>query len=761
MDNRTKADLIFDQLPNFLNARADENWSSLINAIGAEDERLAQLAQEVRKQFFVKTASRPYIDRLAANHNLNRLRFVGMSDTDFRRFIPIMTYQPKQVKHIINEMLDLFFFKEATTAFLSSGLYQPFVLKNNWHLDFLIDGINQEHIVFKTSDFVNIASASADEIAASYNRQARFSYAISYYDSVTKQTYVRFFSNTIGTQSSMVVTGGLANIGIEPNGFLFDLGTGNNTQWVVTKIGEVVTFTYNGGAEPDVELVLPGDIFLCDLASNEGTFVVTHVDINAKSFTFTNLFATTGTFTQTSNKQTKWLRPVQVSPYKVRRRALTWETVTGKTTIELPVTPPIVYRELIGGFHINGSVGTVTEINSSNSLTVADSTNFPSSGFFVIEPIKSITARLKGGTAEKIVTYDAQGRIISDFIRYAYTGLSGNTLTGITPNLPTTTALNEVTISSLTKTSGVITATVSNDFDIGDTVFISGSSGIPILITTGTTTTGSTTISSLADTSGVAPGQLIIGTGIPTGTKVVSVPNATTVIGDHAAAASATVGITFSENTNGAFEVTSANGTQFTVNQLGTNGAAGVPGVVSKEQLLLAPDAFKIIIMTSTPAETTKINGPYIWDINAPFTLAADVTATTSQLIAGKTYKLLTVSTNNMPAGPGYIVINYGQNNQEGPIKYLYKAAENVLVIDPSYTFKLQHAIGAPVVAVSKLGAHVPTGFGNEYPPYATNPPDARKLLQDLILSISSAGIFIDFIIRYPNQLYGTIDVYD
>src|SRR5947207_1485525 len=116
--SQTKADRIFDLLPKYFNARADENWSSLVSAIGSEDERLAKLAEEVRKQFFVKTSSRPYLDRLAANHNLKRPRFVGMSDGDFRRFIPIMSYQPKQVKRIIDEMLDLFFLKDATTAFL-------------------------------------------------------------------------------------------------------------------------------------------------------------------------------------------------------------------------------------------------------------------------------------------------------------------------------------------------------------------------------------------------------------------------------------------------------------------------------------------------------------------------------------------------------------------------------------------------------------------------------------------------------------------
>jgi hypothetical protein len=757
----TKADRIFDLLPKYFNAREDANWSSLISAIGAEDERLAQLAEEVRKQFFVKTANRPYIDRLAANNNLTRPRFVGMSDTDFRRFIPILTYQPKQVKRIIDEMLDLFFFKEATTAFLSTNLPEPFALKNNWNLEITVDSLHQEQIFFRTSDFTNIATATADEVAAAYNRQAKYSYAVSYYDSVTKNTYLRIFSNTIGAQGSMDITGGLANIALELNGFLSDLGTGSNTQWVVTKVGNTVTFTYNAGVQPGVESLLPGDIFLCDLAGNEGAFVIKKVDIRLKSFTFENLLATAGTFTQVSSKQTKWMRPVHVTSFSVSRRALVWETTVNAATVEMPATPPIVNREAKGGFHVNGEFGIVTAINSPTSLTVNDVGNMPASGHFIIEPIEAITARLSGGPSELIATHNANGRVISDFVRYHYSGISGNTLTGITPDLPSTTALNEVTITSMVRSSNVMTCTANNNFSAGDTIFIKGSSGIPILTTTANTISGSSTLINIASSTGVSPGQLISGTGIPAGTKVLNIIGPNTLVMSHAATASSAINVVFSEDTNGPFELVATSATQFTVNHVGTDGTASTPGIASKEQLLLAPNGFKIIITTSISSSASKITGPYIWQLNAPFTLSADTSITTTDIIAGKSYKLLTLGSTSIPEGPGYIVFDYGQNNQEGPVKYLYKAADNVIALDASYTFQRFHSTGASVVAVSKMGPHIPTGAGDEYPPYVTNPPDARKLLQDLIVSVASAGIFIDFIIRYPNQLYGTLNVYD
>jgi hypothetical protein len=186
-----------------------------------------------------------------------------------------------------------------------------------------------------------------------------------------------------------------------------------------------------------------------------------------------------------------------------------------------------------------------------------------------------------------------------------------------------------------------------------------------------------------------------------------------------------------------------------------------IAGTVSKEYSQLAPNGSKVLVTSASGADITNIKGPYVWQADAPFTLSADTSTTTTAIVAGKSYKSLTLGSNNIPAGPGYLVFNYGQNNQEGPVRYLYKIADNIVALDPSYTFQQFHSTGTSIVAVSKMGPHALSGRGDEYPPYITNPPDARKQLQDLINSVASAGIFIDFIIRYPNQLYGTLEVYD
>lgn len=758
--NKTKSDRIKELLPKLIATSGDPNWQGLIDAIGTEDERLVQLIEDVRNQFFVKTASRPYIDRLAANSNITRPRLVGMTDPDFRTYIPILSYQPKQVKKIIEALLDLFFLKEATTAFLSSTLYEPFVFENNWKLQLRVDGTNVENIIFVTADFSDISNVTTDELVAAYNRQSKYSYATNFLDSITKHSYVRIFSNTIGTQGSMEIEGGLANIGLELNGFLANLGTGSNTQWSITKIGDDVTITYTGGALPGIDKLLAGDIFLCNLPGNQGSFVITSVNVESNYFKYTNLLATAGSITQTSSNQAKFFRPEKFTAYRATRRALLWETAVGQATVELPATPTIVKRGLKGGFHVNGASSVVTEFDSSTSLTVIDASNFPATGNFLLEPVNGITARLTGGPSDEIVTYTSNGRLISNFIRYSYTGISGNTLSGITPNLPTVTELNEYTLTSLSKSSGVVTGVATNTLSVGDHVIIRNSSGIPILSTSGTKANASFTLTSIADLTGVAPGQLIIGTGIPAGTQVLSIITPSTVLMTKEASGSGVISLSFNENTNGDFEVQSASATTFTYNQLGVDGSASSPGIASLEEIALAEQNSKVIITNSQEAETTGIIGPYVWDISAPFVLSADTATAVDEILAGKVVKLLEVSDNTIADEEGYLVFDYGLNNQEGPVKYLYKATSNIIALDPAYTFQQNHDANCSVIALSHKGPHLLDNHGSEYAPYITNPPDARVILQNLITSVASAGIFIDFLIRYPVQLYGTLTVY-
>jgi len=828
-DNKTKVDRLHDLLPKHLNTRTNINWKGMLDAIGGADQVTADLVSEVRKQFFVKTASRPYIDRLAANNRISRPRLVGMSDTSFRDYIPVLSYKPKQVKLIIDALLDIFFFKESTTAFIMSSATQPFSFVDGWELEYTVDNIYQEKITFSTSEFTNIAAATADEIVASFNRQAKYSYATNYYDSITKKNFIRIFTKTVGSKGSLEITGGRANISLRLNGFIDNAGTGSNTQWTVSKIGDVTTFTHTGGASPGIDKLQVGDIIVSDLLNNKGSFVITNVDISADEITFKNLFSTPGVFTQLSANETKFIRPEKFVAYKSSRRAITWETSPGEIIVEMPTTPPVVQRSLKGSTHLNGVFSLMTNRDSDTSLTLTNGAGFPKAGSFWIEPVTAITSRIVTPDVNEVVVKTQNGRLIYDLIKYDYAsrialsttgsmtagsnqitvasvaGVSlgdtifidglredatvtdivglvvtssvipeislsgvtvefgGKTLTGITPALPPLGTLNEFTLTSLTRTSGIVTATTSttHNYQPGDTVIVADSSGINILTTSGDTASASIVLSNLASIAGVAPGQIVSGTGIPVGTRVADILSPTSISMTAPATATATgITIEFAENLNGSQTIKTITSNTFTYELLGVDGTATTAGTSRVERTAINNEGSKIILTDAQSSDDTRIKGTYVWDTAAPYVLSFATASLNTQIQAGTIVRLADVTSNEIPNENGFLVFDYGRTNQEGPIRYLYKPSDNTIAIDPSYVFQKTHTAGSPIVALRQKGPHVMDTRAGEYGPYITDPSEARVILEDLIRSVKSAGIFVNFLIRFPEQLYGTIDVY-
>jgi hypothetical protein len=339
----------------------------------------------------------------------------------------------------------------------------------------------------------------------------------------------------------------------------------------------------------------------------------------------------------------------------------------------------------------------------------------------------------------------------------------GNQITGISPNLPILADLNEFTLTSLTRSSNVVTGTTSgtHSYLVGESVIISGSTGINILSTTGNTTNNSNQLTFLASVVGIAPDQLIAGTGIPVGTKVVSILGNTVTMSNNATATNASIAVIFSENLNGGFKITGVGSNTFTYSLIGTNGTASTAGVSRVERVGLSNSGSKIFVNNAVSNAVSRITGSYLWDLAAPFVLASDLAECQTEIQAGKIVRLLDISDNTISSSGGFVMFDYGLNTQEGPVRYLYKPTNTTIAIDPSYVFKYNHDVGSSIVALRTKGAHVMSNNGDEYAPYVTDPSEARIILEELIRSVKSAGIFVNFLIRYPEQLYGILDVYN
>ena len=698
-DKRDRIYNLHDQMPAVFNTRINETWKAIVEALGEADQNTLDLIEGVREQFFLKTAARPYIDRIGTASLVQRPRFVGMEDTDFRKFIPVMSYEPKQVKIVLDKLLDLFFFQESTTAFIATQQASPFVLQDGWELEYEVDSFSEERIEFRAQEFTDISQATANEVVAAINRQATNSFAIAFEDSLTREVTIRIFTNTVGSKGAVQITGGRANIGLKFEGYNFEAGQGVGSQYQVSKIGDTVSLRFtNVGGSPSFDKLQAGDVVMINRPGNEGSFTITSVDPVSNTIKYENLFATEEIFFQSPANDVKFFTPYKDNIYLRDRKAAVWEIKPGEIIVEMPPSPPVVKRKRVGSTHINGTDVPVTNMIDRNTVEVSNASNFPESGRFFFVPKNEIQTFFPNEGDTTI--YQFNSKFSSCLPTYTYTSINGNIIEGIQPDLPPIAGISEVDlVSAIRDSNNIITViTVSpHGYEVGNTAVIADAvQGAG----TGASTNGGWTV-----------------------TEIVS---------------------------DTEFKCYSFSG------PLGFRESFG--GTSRVERAGISNTGSRVIL--STAIEQPRRLGPYMWDENSDFVLSGLTTNLTSEVQAGVTQRNVQVEPNDILDQEGRLIFDFGTEKQEGPVRYFFKPNDTSLAIDPSYVFKFTHDVGSSVTMIRRRGGVIFSGLGIEYGAYITDPAAAREVLQELMQEVKSVGIFINFLIRYPQFFYATIDVY-
>ena len=655
----------------------------------------------MREQFFIKTAKRPYLDRLGTANLVQRPRFIGMDDSAFRKFIPVVAYSPKQVKLILDELLDVFFFKDSTTSFAMTNQFEPFVLQDGWDLEYEIDSYSKERIEFREEEFEDISNAKANEIVAAINRQSSNSFAIAFEDNLTKKINIRIFTNTVGSKGAVKIIGGKANIGLQFDGFNEEAGAGGNSEWEITKIGDTVKMRYtNVGNSPKIETLNVGDVVIITRPENEGSFLINEVNVIENYIVFTNIFATEETFTQSSTEDVRFFTPLKNNVFLKDRRAVVWEVRPGEIIVEMPPSPPIVKRNRKGAAHINGIESKVQAYNKTlSNITLDRPDEFPTTGgqFYFI-PENEIQTYFPNDGDTTYFKYNS--RLCSDMPIYTYVSRVGNVIQGVSPQLPDPASLNQFMLTSANRDTSntiTVTTTVPNNYSINDFAIIEN----------------------------------------------------------------AMLGAGSGPSVNGTWRITEiVSSTQFKAYSFGgSHGDRQSTGGTVRVEKAAFSTSGGIVLMRSSKLEPRKL-GPYIWDQDSNFVLSSFTGTLTEEINAGSTQRNIYLSTNNIPNESGQLIFNFGTEREEGPVRFFLKPSSNVIAIDPSYVFENTHQVGDYVTVIRRQGGMVLGPYGEQIAPYITDPAAAREVLKELMQRVKSVGIFINFLVRYPEQYYATIDVY-
>jgi hypothetical protein len=208
----------YQKLRSFLNPSIrGKNVDSVLSALATGTGYLVQSVEQVNAQLFITTASAQYLDLLLAQYNILRPPSVGISDEIFRE-IGLQVKNRKQVRDLIENLLNAIFGDQFTKAYDSSTMVEPYDLSNGDTLIIQFDGGSPITIPFQTGNFVDIHNATAIEVAdaiVSYLTSQNLTGSATIANNGLGN-YVQIFSSTLGPRSSVSVLGGSAQNVLPP-----------------------------------------------------------------------------------------------------------------------------------------------------------------------------------------------------------------------------------------------------------------------------------------------------------------------------------------------------------------------------------------------------------------------------------------------------------------------------------------------------------------------------------------------------------------
>ncbi len=191
---------------------------------------------------------------------------------------------------------------------------------------------------------------------------------------------------------------------------------------------------------------------------------------------------------------------------------------------------------------------------------------------------------------------------------------------------------------------------------------------------------------------------------------------------------------------NGAFVVTVLNSTQFTYQTpeflFSTTCTSGT-----------------VLPVTAIVPDPNGIPGPYIFDPRAGLSITSVNTTVAGLVSAGQQQRVLAVANaSQFPDAAGWLVIGFGTSNQQGPIQYSGRVSNTQLLLDPSYTFKFDAAVGTDVTLLLQKGAWVPDNVESVGAFYVTASPAGRVAASSTIDDVVGAGFNVKKTTVYPGD---------
>lgn len=803
-------------LPENLAQASDALTQAILLAINSNDEFVMRTIQACIDQLFLSTANGKYLVQLGEEQGFTMPANSGLDIRAYRVLVPLMVSAPKQVRRTIDEMLQAFYGVDRTKPSITATIFEPYNLSSGD--DIIVETESGRISVAILADQVSdISNVTAAELAAVLNTVQNLYTADTKLDRSTNRKFLRITSKAEGANAYVKIVGGtLQNLLQFPfaRATLQEAGT----VWNVTKESQytdVTKFTWDGlNTNPQVYRIQSGDIVtirglvdgLLPYSKLNGSYEVLdsgydYFVIRNQGFTYTS-----GSITQVAANDFFFTSSQRSTLYDQPEYALTGETSYNTATVTAPAIPPLARRFLAGSAHLHGYEGNILGFTrGSVTVQLPLNTEQPQAdNAFVI--------------SNNRMRYDFTRPLYRTYLSDQATTPTYTLLTGSeeASELPfTTTALigdnaiyarpeSDEYVIRMSSTHGLFHGW---GFTLaGATAF--GNISAPMLnqehvvyrvLDSHTITFRITDIN----------GQYVKFTGASF--SPFDVYRESSARPDQAdfylqfaspAAASASglqvgsvfkIDPTIGTNTNAFYgsrlrfvflRVTEISGSQIHIvagfgpgieglvltgglgwrdGQFGGSSATYFFDQSSQHNLTNVMAGLKACFMAASPQLNPAYVGSFVYDPTGSKT-----TVTASRFVARTTESLQKGSNENIVfvekvtdvfdgedfPKSGFVVIDYGTNEFEGPIRYIAVIASQTgpsqIILDPSYRYKYSHKAGASIQYIHSNTAYVPGIDGSAFPVYLTGTAQARNTLFALIELLIAAGVFLDANIILP-----------
>lgn len=813
-------------LPERLKRSKGKNLPGIYKTLNESFERLEQLVQACIDQLFLQTASGRFLIQLGEQEGFVMPSNSGLDIRSYKTLVPIMVSNPKQVRSTFQELIEGFYGRDKTRPSIIASNPSPYSIQPGD--DIIIEtelGISVFSITAdQVSDFSNVTAA---EIAAVINSTQNNIFADQITNRSNNLEYMRLSSNSSGPAAFVRVAGGkLQNILKFPK--VIGTQNSSSTTWNLSKTSpysDLLTFTWDGlGTNPNIFLSKKGDVItIRELVDGVEQFSLLNgsyeaVDVGYDYFVIRNTMfsAVSATLTQPADESIVFTKNQKITIYENSEYALISETKQNTVTISVPAVPPLARRFLQGSAHLQGLTSEVVDFTRNtikvnmplgadrpeavnnilffnkyfrlnfrnqyyNTIAVDNSLDQPT---YTVDSSDDTSAVLPYTVSTLLGSDPFYGEVGSEEITVDFPfrhGLSvrwGMTLAGCVggANILNADLNKEHQISRVLKNNKV--AIRIGDGSGGYKKFEGFSFGPADVYQHATDqANGSDFYLQFASPAAALASGIEVGSKFNfdplSGTDIDSFIaqklkyrflNAVEISGDKIHF-SAGIGIG-----SGGLIIDDVTG-----KRSGYFGGATVSHFFDKlssnNQEYVFSD-LKALFIGYTKSSNPEYVGSFIYDPDGEkttVTVSKYIVKLTDGILRGDNVPYLQVDSTSvgddeMPQS-GEIILDYGKDNFEGPIRYyavISSPGANQILIDPAYRFKKTHTTGAAVQRIHSSTPFKPDQTGESLPAYLTGTSSARNTLFALAEILTAAGVFIEQDVNLPDLRYsdGSISVF-